>query len=94
MKDDCRCANSYYANKPQIKLQAETTNKITYVPHPIPKSTELAPPKHVQKHYDPDVLKTSYKSTFTQPPPPPRTEQIDTLAHHLNNKPKNVPFYS
>lgn len=94
MKDDCRCTNSYYANKPHLKLQAETTNKTTYVQHPLLKNTEFIPPKHVQKHYEPEVLKSSYKCTYTQPPPPPRTEQIDSLAQHFINKPKNVPFYS
>lgn len=94
MKDDCRCANSYYAKKPQLKLQSETTHQLTYVQHPIPKNTELPLPKYVPKHYDPEALQSSYKKTFTSHPQAPIADQIDTVAYHLSKKPKNVPFYS
>lgn len=48
----------------------------------------------MQKHYDPDVLKSSYKSTYTKPAQNVFPDQIDSISQHFNNKPKNVPFYS
>ena len=48
----------------------------------------------VQKHYDPDVLKSSYKATYTKPSQSSFPDQIDSISQHFNNKPKNVPFYS
>jgi hypothetical protein len=35
MKDDCRCANSYYTNKPKLKLEGETTHNANFKPHRI-----------------------------------------------------------
>lgn len=95
MKDDCRCASSYYSNKPQLKLQGETTNQSTFKAHPITRQPELQVPKVVQRHYESDLLKTSYNSSFTKPPAASSfPDQIDSIGKHLSNKPKNVPFYS
>lgn len=96
MEDDCRCANGYYRNKPQLKLQTETTNQATFKSHPIPARQELPPPKVTSKRYDPEVLRTSYNSTFTKPTPLKEgySSQVDSLSKHVHNQPKHVPFYS
>lgn len=90
---DCRCTNSYFLNKPKIKLQCETTHHANFKPHPIQTAPPINPPKIVQKKYDPELLQSSYKSTFTKPPIN-LTSSNDTalLAQYYQNKPKNTPF--
>jgi hypothetical protein len=96
MEDNCICANSYYSNKPQLKLQTETTNQATFKAYPIPSRQEINPPKVIQKRYDPEVLKSSYSATYTKPQNLSRSQgdHLDSISQHLLNKPKNVPFYS
>ena len=96
IEDNCRCANSYYANKPNLKLQSETTNKATFKAYSIPQHQNPEPPKIVQKKYDPDVLCSSYDTAFIKPRVTKDAyhDQVDVLKQHYNNKPKNVPFQS
>ena len=53
-------------------------------------------PKVVQKRYDPELIQSSYKTTFTKPPPNTTSLNSDQplLNQYYQNKPKNVPFYS
>lgn len=94
MKDDCRCANSYYSNKPKLKLDCETTHNANFKPHPIEPAPSMQPPKVVQKHYDPTLLQSSYKSTFTKPQAVNNSASNDSaiINQYYQNKPKNVPF--
>lgn len=64
--DNCRCDYSYLRRKGP-KFEGETTNHASYKPHPIEKQPVYELPKPVKKHYDPDVLKSSYNSQFTKP---------------------------
>jgi hypothetical protein len=50
----------------------------------------------VQKHYDPEMLQSSYKTTFTKPNVNSNASSNDQaiLNQYYQNKPKNVPFYS
>ena len=96
MTEDCRCANTYYSNKPKIKHDYETTHHANFKPIPIEKAPTVQPPKVAQKHYDPEVLKTSYKDTFTKPNISASSYNQDQgiINQYYQNKPKNVPFYS
>jgi hypothetical protein len=53
-------------------------------------------PKVAQKHYDPAVLQTNYKSTYVKPDitNQDRSSDSNLVSNYLANKPKNVPFYS
>lgn len=53
-------------------------------------------PKVVQKRYDPELIQSSYKTTFTKPPPNTTSLNGDQslVDRYYQNKPKNVPFYS
>ena len=53
-------------------------------------------PKVVQKRYDPELIQSSYKTTFTKPPPNSTSVNADQslVNQYYQNKPKNVPFYS
>jgi hypothetical protein len=96
MKDDCRCANSYYRNKPKLKLESETTHNANFKAHHIEKAPDVQPPKVVQKRYDPELLQSSYKTTFTKPNVSANTSGNDQalISQYYQNKPKNVPFSS
>ena len=96
IEDNCRCANSYYSNKPQLKLQTETTHQSTFKAHPIPQRQDIDPPKVVQKRYDPEVLRSSYNATYVKPKAVKDSYQdsVDSLSRHMMNKPKNIPFQS
>lgn len=91
---DCRCYNSYYHNKPKLKLESETTHNANFKPHPIEPAPTLNPPKIVQKRYDPELLQSSYKSTFTKPNINTTSSVNDAalISQYYQNKPKNIPF--
>lgn len=93
-KDDCRCTNSYYRNKPQIKLETETTHNSFFKPIPLEKPVRYDAPKVIQKHYDPSLLQSNYASNFTKPPPSNNYNSNDTalISQYYQNKPKNIPF--
>lgn len=93
MSEDCRCANSYYRNKPKVKLESETTHNANFKPHPIEPTPSLVPPKIVQKHYDPELLQSSYKSTYTKPPINQASSyDASLISQYYQNKPKHGPF--
>lgn len=52
-------------------------------------------PKVVQKHYDPEVLQSSYKSQYNKPivTKEPSNTSVNPAESYLKNKP-HVPFYS
>jgi hypothetical protein len=95
-EDDCRCANNYYNTKPQLKLQSETTHNSTFKAYPIEHQPTYQMSKVEQKHYDPTVLQTSYKSTYVKPVivNDDKSSNANQVSNYLANKPKNVPFYS
>ena len=96
MSDDCKCVNSYYNNKPKLKMEGQTTHNANYKAYKIDPQPQLQPPKVTQKHYDPDVLQTSYKATYTKPTVQNTSTASDQnfISQYYQNKPKNVPFYS
>lgn len=53
-------------------------------------------PKVVQKRYDPELIQSSYKTTFTKPAPNTTSANYNQslVNQYYQNKPKNVPFYS
>ena len=77
-------------------MQAETTNQATFKAYPIPQRQDPPVPKITQKKYDPDVLQSSYNSSYVKPRPVKDSyqDQVDVLSKHYMNKPKNVPFQS
>jgi hypothetical protein len=94
MSDNCKCANSYYKNKPKLKLESETTHNANFKSYPIEPTPSLQPPKIIQKKYDPELLQSSYKTTYTKPNIKAESSANDTaiINQYYQNKPKNIPF--
>jgi hypothetical protein len=62
----CRCDYSYLRKKGP-KFEGETTTQAYYKPYAVERAPTYEVPKPKPKHYDPDVLQTSYKMQYVKP---------------------------